>query len=385
MNDYEIFIRVEKILKDFKVLYKVISSSNKLAELNSGDLGYTQIGKFVTVYPRNNQEFIELIESLYRATIGFQAVDIPSDFRYKNSCVIFYRYGEMCVSDGDTQSLDLREKIIPEGIVVPIKDYYIKRFEKFPERYIPIMCMRARGKSRVFQCIDASEKIKVITKEGLMLGEVNLNGLDGANSIMQEKEILLALSDVPAFPRIIDSFYVGSTFVIVEEFKEGKTLKQLFEDEEYSLIELHKKRILSQLLDLLVVLHQKEICVGDLSLDNIILNDEGGISLIDVEYYRMYNQVDDNMLGTAGFWCKEYRGNKATRYAFISLWYYLSFPLNYSEFLKNTNSIYKCNLDKYQLICDDAIQIMETDDQDRALKLLRNHIIGENGYGDIKN
>ena len=52
INACYIFNHVRNILDEERISYKVISSDKNLALLNSGDFGYSQIGKFITVYCR---------------------------------------------------------------------------------------------------------------------------------------------------------------------------------------------------------------------------------------------------------------------------------------------------------------------------------------------
>src|SRR5205085_916795 len=52
-------------------------------------------GKFITIYPPGNREFLELIEELHIATTGLVGPYILSDHRYKDSATVFYRYGGM--------------------------------------------------------------------------------------------------------------------------------------------------------------------------------------------------------------------------------------------------------------------------------------------------
>lgn len=371
INACYIFNHVRNNLDEERISYKVISSDKNLALLNSGDFGYSQIGKFITVYPPNEQRFSELLEKLYLATLGFQSIDIPSDFRYKNSSVVFYRYGEIMASEKASNDMRIRE--IPEDIIVPVNDFYVKRYHQMPDRYVPLACLRTRGKSRVFQGISTSDKVPIIIKEGLMLGEVSSSGYDGANSIMQEQSILAALHDISAFPSLIDYFYIDKSFVVIEELKKGKTLKNIFVDKDFSFIKLHKYQILSQLLELLVILHSKRILIGDLSPDNIILGDNVSLSLIDLEYYTFYSQKN-GFPGTPGFWCKKYVGQKAILYAFFSIWYYLSFPQEYLAISSSHVNMYDCSIEKYKSICNEVVDIIDLDSYDQALNHLRNSL-----------
>ncbi len=125
-----------------------------------------------------------------------------------------------------------------------------------------------------------------------------------------------------------------------------------------------------------IILERRQIFIGDLSPDNIILSSNGEISLIDVEYYRFHQQEIPHALGTSGFWCSKYSDNHATIYAFFALWYYLSFPSEYQKLLLKQEPMYDCNIERYQSICEDMPAIIEIKDYKTILKILRDYIIG---------
>lgn len=128
--------------------------------------------------------------------------------------------------------------------------------------------------------------------------------------------------------------------------------------------------------DIFIILERRQIFIGDLSPDNIILSSNGEISLIDVEYYRFHQQEIPHALGTSGFWCSKYSDNHATIYAFFALWYYLSFPSEYQKLLLKQEPMYDCNIERYQSICEDMPAIIEIKDYKTILKILRDYIIG---------
>jgi hypothetical protein len=54
---------------------------------------FSQIGKFVTVYCRTDNEATILAEKLLRATEGLPGPDVPFDEAYKRGSCVSYRYG----------------------------------------------------------------------------------------------------------------------------------------------------------------------------------------------------------------------------------------------------------------------------------------------------
>lgn len=368
-NAYYIFDSIKDLLDNRGLLYKIIASKEKLNLLNLGTYGYSQIGKFLTIYPPDDEMLNEILELLYQATLGFQSIKIPSDYRYKNSNIVFYRYGEMGIYD--KKNLDKRIREIPHGIKVPINDYYISRYKVFPLKYEFLFCLRARGKSRVFQGIEKERMQPIIIKEGIMLGELDPLGVDGANSVMNEKDILCAVEDTNMFPKLIDYFYVGSSFYIIEEYVEGYTLLQLINELRFDFILNNKIFILKQVLSALQELYKRGIVMADFSADNIIINNEGRVFLIDTEYYTFKSKYKDFSRGVIGFWCHEYSGEKAVIYMFVSLWYYLFTPQEYEELnRKSLKKDYISDVDKYVVFNPQFEKLFSIEKYEEALKYI---------------
>lgn len=88
----------------------MVSNYFDFISLNKGDYGYTQIGKTVTIYPENVFEFKKIIFELYLMTKYIRSINIPSDFSFLNSEVIYYRFGELNTLDGDKSKKKNRSK-----------------------------------------------------------------------------------------------------------------------------------------------------------------------------------------------------------------------------------------------------------------------------------
>lgn len=262
-NLSNIYSEIKGIIDNCGVHYKIISSLENLKKLNMGNFVYSQIGKAITIYPKDNYMFCELLEQLHRKTLSFQSVDIPSDYRYKNSRTIFYRYGE--IARLENSPIDYRRKGIPDHIAVPFEDHYINRLDSFKDGYYPINCISTRGKSRVYLGVDTMSFNRVLIKEGLFLGETTFDGLDGSNLVIHEYEILSHLSNLASCPLIIDKFYVKSSFVLITEFISGKTLSDIILDEDDIRNLDIKISIMTKIISCLKEFEDRGVRPGDLS------------------------------------------------------------------------------------------------------------------------
>lgn len=126
------------------------------------------------------------------------------------------------------------------------------------------------------------------------------------------------------------------------------------------------------IISILIYLDSKEIMVGDLSFDNILLDNKKQLFFIDLEFYRLYSQNDNEVPGTVGFWCRDYSEKKAIIYALFSIWYYLLHPNEYRDLLSSEPSNVDSNLNKYKTICKNAEEIIELTDYNLALIKIKN-------------
>jgi len=93
-NAREILDRVSTLLFEAgDVDFKFALDIPTLYLLNGKNWPRAASGKFITIYPGSNGRFLELIEQIYAATREFQGPYVLSDHRYKDSHVVFYRYG----------------------------------------------------------------------------------------------------------------------------------------------------------------------------------------------------------------------------------------------------------------------------------------------------
>lgn len=81
------------ILLAERAAFKVVASLRKLAQLNYAEFGASQIGKFATIYPRDDEQAIRLAVALDQATRGLRGPAIPTDRPLTPGSLIYYRYG----------------------------------------------------------------------------------------------------------------------------------------------------------------------------------------------------------------------------------------------------------------------------------------------------
>lgn len=93
----------------------------------SSDCFTTQAGKCITIYPKNDKLFKNIVLDLADILIGFEGPVVISDMQYRDTN-IFYRYGVMAAQSdylliGGTPIMDNRSFFeLPNGIEDPFEN-----------------------------------------------------------------------------------------------------------------------------------------------------------------------------------------------------------------------------------------------------------------------
>lgn len=232
----EIFSRAERILRRTDALFKVPCRLELLKSLNSGLADFSQIGKFLTVYPRSADEALEMARELHHATRGLSGPRIPFDAQYREGSLVYYRYGAFRrLPDGRTGFVlspggkRYRDKRAPGRAVPPwLKDPFRKSRPKNSKlrglichELLAFKAKAQRGKGGVYEAIDLSvlPVRRVIVKEGRRHGETNWDGRDGHARIRHEAKILRQMrkAGLPV-PEILREFtQTGNRYLVLEQ------------------------------------------------------------------------------------------------------------------------------------------------------------------------
>jgi hypothetical protein len=232
----EVFARAEPILHECDALFKVPCRLELLKSLNSGLVGFSQIGKFLTVYPRSTDEAVKLARKLHRATRGLSGPRIPFDARYRKKSLVYYRYGAFHRSadgmpgfihaKGGRRSRDKRApgRAVPRWLEDPFwkpPAHRSKLGGLISHELLVINAKAQRGKGGVYEAVDLSvlPVRQVIIKEGRRHGETNWDGRDGYALVRHEAQVLrkLRAAGLPV-PEIFREFTKnGNRYLVLEK------------------------------------------------------------------------------------------------------------------------------------------------------------------------
>jgi hypothetical protein len=241
----DVFSRALPILAKHDALFKVPARLEFLAALNSGLGQFSQVGKFLTVYPRDDAEAVDLARQLHATTRGLHGPKIPFDARYRKNSLVFYRYASFLGVGRDGAAATIvdnlgraRRDLCDRAHAVPkwLKDPFTKGLAK-PRRLrfadsigidlLPFKALAQRGKGAVYQAADLSVSPArlVIIKEGRRHGETDWMDQDGFARIRREGRILRELRrrGLPV-PEVLREFTERGNRYLVLEMVPGRPL-----------------------------------------------------------------------------------------------------------------------------------------------------------------
>jgi hypothetical protein len=269
----EVFARAQPILQRKGALFKVPCRLDLLKSLNSGLADFSQIGKFLTIYPRSEDEAVKLARELHRATGGLCGPRIPFDARYREKSLVYYRYGVFRRSVDDKSGFiegvagrRYRDKRAP-GRAVPrwLQDPFQKSGAMNSKGrglllrdLLVFKAKTQRGKGGVYEAVDLSvlPVRRVIIKEGRRHGETNWDGRDGYALVRHEATVLRRLrkAGLPV-PGILREFTKNGNRYLVLEKLEGRPLLAAKQTQPSRPSWRRAERILGQLEPLLSKMH----------------------------------------------------------------------------------------------------------------------------------
>lgn len=311
-SDYEekllVLNTVAKIAIENDVSFKHLIGESEFLSSNSKNQNRAASGKFIVLYPSNNDQFIDLLFLLEKALKNFKkAAYILSDMRWKNSN-IYYRYGgfasiydeqgNLCIKD--EQGNLIKDERLPYYNVPEIArefDDYLTKINKSLEEpsqnkldeYEIQKALSFSNSGGVYLGTRKKDQKKVVIKEAR-----NNTGLDsrirtGKDRLKIEKNALEKLKDVKGVVNLIECFSEWEHDFLVEEYAEGETLHSwtaknfpfcLKDDTSYK----HNLHIVFRnLIKVIEEIHNKGIVMGDFQPHNIFIDKNLNVKLIDFE------------------------------------------------------------------------------------------------------
>lgn len=322
----EVLRAVAPLLQGRGVLYKAPATLAELDKLNSGiHYGYSQVGKFLTVYPRNDEEAVLLARGLHRLTRGMEAPAVPFDLLYREGGCVYYRYGAFRLLEVEDLEGERTHAIRdPEGRLVPDRrdcatqptwaaDPFAVRRARRPAptpasplktTYRAFSALAQRGRGGVYQALDLSSAPPrlCVLKEGRRAGEVSLDGRDGFWRVQHERRVLELLGRAGVeVPRLYDSFEAEGNYYVAVEFIAGESLDAWLWRRRRRLPTVSALRCGAALARLVARIHEAGWVWRDCKPGNVIVAGGGALRPLDFEGACRVESPDPLPWGTPAF------------------------------------------------------------------------------------
>lgn len=334
----ELLRRIAPVLTKRGVQWKVVGSGLKLIEASNGSTPLPQTGKCVTIYARDNEQFMQLLEEMHACTGELKGPAIPTDRAYRGSQCVFYRYGAFTdrfyydrYSGAKVYAIQNPEGELEEDRRTPGR--YKPEWVNEPEELLRIQDMgkdqaasrlsgsnnnefgirnirvkrvlKKSGKGGVFLISGATYE-QAVMKEAVHRMRVDGDGRSAHDYLENEYRVLDLMKDTGYTPQPLDLFSAEQNRYLILEYFESISLREYIHRRhvgaDYTRADM--LRMGKHILEMVQGCHDKGIVINDLTPNNIVVLANGSVRLIDLElaYVRSDESQADPLTGhTPGY------------------------------------------------------------------------------------
>ena len=331
----QLFARVLPCLVRHGAHFKIAADRDTILQLDAGNFGEAQIGKVVTVYPRDEAEALALARELLEHTRGLVGPRIATDLHLGEAVyarygsirprVVYDRFGKRTelIPDGSGNwTPDLRPVPFscPPGIVIPFSTPGAALAPALPRarqllggRYFVTDVLRPGIAGSILRAIDlrhVSGPAACVLKQARPHCSADELGRDRRARLRHEGAVLARLRGLRGITPAGDYFEVEGTGYLPIAYVPGRTLAELV----YRHVTgspwlrvraLVRKRLLNfadQLVHRLRSAHARGVIHRDVAPGNVWIADDDRVYLLDWEgSYVVGSGMSAFRLGTAGF------------------------------------------------------------------------------------
>lgn len=358
MEDF-VLDNISNFLLEKGVPFKFRATTTAFYQSNMKYADRSGSGKFITVYPRDDEQFCYLLDSLNELTENVEGPYILSDTKYGNGSV-YFRYGGFYyrkqVLEGGKNVMVIAT---PDGNTIEDKRvpfFVLPDFVKVPQKIEAEVFERlnpdADSLARELAPYSILDSLHFSNGGGVYLGRNEATGKsvvlkearpfagytgeeDAIARLRREKEALIQLQGIGGIPEHLGYKVIDGHEFLIEEFVEGVSLQTWLASNypfslEMALVEKFEKRALRiarAIIRLVNEVHSRGIAIMDINMKNFIVGPDESVSVIDFEGARHVEGDDSGVLGTPGFIPYERCGNAdRDAFALTNLLFYIFWP-----------------------------------------------------------
>ncbi|MFF2011492.1 class IV lanthionine synthetase LanL [Streptomyces sp. NPDC058195] len=317
--------RAAEVLVAHRCRFKFAGSPARVTELVSGRFARGGSGKFITVYPADDEQFRRLAEELHRATVGLPGPAVLSDRRYLPDSQVFYRYGvfsapRQLTPDGgyvplltDPEGRPVADERnawysppawagdpFPDRPAAPVRTAATAKPVLLNGRYLVRGAIQHSNKGGVFRAEDTRTGEQVVVKQARPHVGAGVEGFDVRDLLRREAALLERFGSLrpdqapdpdpghPVVPRLVEVFEQQGSALMAVESVPGATLRltvaqRLAGDGTACPDAETAASLVGQLIELVAAAHGLGVTLHDFNPNNIMVTPEGRLLLIDLE------------------------------------------------------------------------------------------------------
>ncbi|MER7689749.1 class III lanthionine synthetase LanKC [Streptomyces sp. NPDC097610] len=356
--------RIAAIVWDYclprRIPFKFVPGPHLLHLRNTKYAGRDTSGKFITVYPADEEQLHTVLRELGSLLEGFEGPYILTDLRWHDG-PLYVRYGAFA----RMYVVDERGSLVPavrddSGTLVPDRrapSFQVPEWVALPAFLEPHLAARntttvgelpyriekalhfSNG-GGVYAGTDTRDGRKVVLKEGRPHAGLASDGADAIARLEREKRALEAVAGTGVVPEVRDWFTLGDHRFLVMDFVAGRPLNSFFAERHPLLSPDPDPQAVAAYTAWAVSIHRAVECAvekvhargivfNDLHVFNIMVApDEGSVFLIDFEAAAPAEENGRQVVAHPGFFAPpDRRGADVDRYALACLRLALFLPV----------------------------------------------------------
>jgi hypothetical protein len=282
-----------------RIAFKIILCGQFLMQLNNGLFGFSQIGKFITIYPESQVKIIA--HSIDQKLSNFYSPIIPSDYRLHDTSIIYYRYGlynpHTMPFDGEKNNAFI---ILPSGLPIadtknpdspipkeihnPFQIIEKKKFKTFiADRFIILKVLRQGAKGGVYLSLDLKQTPSpqiIALKEGRRWSICDPCGINDADKLERQFHFLQSIKNLNIAVKPLDLFSFPDQLLFSMEVAGHTSFAEKLFAKKFSVNTA--LRWLLKITQMIITLHEHGIyCIG-LAPQHILFNKKNVIQFVDL-------------------------------------------------------------------------------------------------------
>ena len=294
------------------VRFKVAASPEILTGLNDGSTGHlSQIGKFITIYPNDDDQAVRLAVALDEQTRGLHGPPVPSDRPLRRGSLVHYRYGGF---GGEVIQTPLGEITLairtPTGELVPdirsplyqAPEWAADPFEAagvveeiqppprvIGSRFAIASPLHHSPRGLVHLGLDVEALRSCILKQAWFGAQPAPDGTDSRGRLRREAAILALLAPDDRIPQVFDLIEQNGDLFLAMEDVAGETLEEIISHASRRGLTLPTEQIVDygrQIASMLGKIHDSGYTYGDVKPTNVIVAPNGRLRFVDFELAR---------------------------------------------------------------------------------------------------